>query len=42
VLLSPINLEMLGDKAGPFGGSPVIVEACGPQQIHALSVATLD
>jgi hypothetical protein len=36
VLLVPINLEVLGGKAGPWAGLPVIVKARGPQQIHAL------
>ena len=36
VLLVPINREVLGIKAGPLAGLPVIVEAGGPQQIHAI------
>jgi hypothetical protein len=42
VLLVPIDLEVLGVKAGSLAGLPVIVEACRPQQIDAIVVATLD
>jgi hypothetical protein len=40
--LGPIDLEVLGVKAGSFPGLPVIIEACGPQQIHAIVVPTAD
>jgi hypothetical protein len=42
VLLVPINLEMVSVKTGPCAGLPVIVEACGPQEIHAVVGLTLD
>jgi hypothetical protein len=41
VLLAPIDLDMLRVKAGACAGLPVTVEACGPQQIDAVVVATL-
>ncbi len=40
--LAPINLEVLGVNAVPLAGSPVIVEACRPQQSDAIVVATVD
>jgi hypothetical protein len=42
VWLAPLNLAVLGVNAGPGAGWPVIVQAGGPQQIHAIGVATLD
>jgi hypothetical protein len=42
VWLVPIDLEVLGVKAGPCTGLPVIVKACGPQPIHAVVVLTLN
>ena len=42
MLLVPIDLEVLGVKAGSLAGLPVIVEARGPQQIHAVVIPTLD
>ena len=38
VLLAPIDLEVLGIKAGPLAGLPVIVETRGPQQVHVVGV----
>jgi hypothetical protein len=42
VPLAPIKLDVLGGKADPFAGLPVIIEVCGPQEIHAIGVATFD
>jgi hypothetical protein len=42
VLLVPIDLEMLDVKAGARASLPVIVSACGPQQIHPIVVPTLN
>ncbi len=41
-MLVPIDREVLDIKAGALAGVPVIIEACRPQQIHAIVVATLD
>ena len=42
LLLVPINLEVLGVNAGSLAGLPLIIEACRPQQIDAIAVATRD
>jgi hypothetical protein len=42
VLPVPIDLAMLGVTTGPLAGLPVIVEACGPQEIYAVVILTLD
>jgi hypothetical protein len=42
VLLAPINLKVLGIKAIPCAGLPVIVETRGPEEIDAVVIQTLD
>ncbi len=42
VWLVPIDLDMLRVKTGPCAGLPVIIEACGPQAIHAVVGLTID
>jgi hypothetical protein len=41
VLPIPINLEILDVKAGAPAGLPVIIEACGAQQVHAVVAPTV-
>jgi hypothetical protein len=38
----PIDLEVLGIKAGSLACLPVIIETRGPEQIHAVVLLTLD
>jgi hypothetical protein len=42
MLLVPINLELLDVKADALAGLPMIVEARGPPQVHAVVLWTLD
>jgi hypothetical protein len=41
LVLVPIDLDMLDVKAGALAGVPVLVEACGAQQGHAVVVPTV-
>ena len=42
VPLAPIHLEVLGIKAIPCAGLPLIIETGGPQEIRAIVLRTLD
>ena len=42
VVPGPSTLAVLGVKAGPLAGLPVIVEARGPQESHVVALLTPD
>jgi hypothetical protein len=42
LVLVPIDGARLGVKAGALAGLPVIIEACGSQEIHPRVIPTLD